>query len=81
MKKSDFDPFEKDAIVYLIDKSEGHPSTLSSLCYLSLEIASFTAADASVTEEITREAWKKFPNKKLHEEAVAWYRKKELYME
>jgi len=49
MKKSDFDPFEKDAIVYLINKSEGHPSTLSSLCYLSLEIASFTLRVSSIS--------------------------------
>lgn len=79
MKKQDFRPFENDAIMSLIQKSNGHPDTLCSLCYLSLEVAA--SFDTVVTEEITNEAWEKFPNKKLHKEAIAWYKKKELYIE
>lgn len=81
MEKQDFSPFENDAILNLIQRSEGHPSTLCSLCYLSLEIASVTSSDSKVTEEITNEAWDKFPNKELHKEAVAWYKTKGLYAE
>lgn len=81
MEKQDFSPFDNDAIMSLIKRSGGHPDTLCSLCYLSLEIASISSSDTLVTEEITKEAWEKFPNKELHKEAVAWYKSKELYTE
>ncbi len=79
MKKRDFDPFEEDAILYLIERSEGHPSTLNNLCYISLEIASTISSRASVTESVVEEAWNKFPNKRLHQEAIKWYKEKGLY--
>ena len=81
MEKQDFGPFDNDAIMSLIKRGEGHPDTLCSLCYLSLEIAAISSSDTLVTEEITKEAWEKFPNKELHKEAVAWYKTKELYTE
>ncbi len=79
MKKHDFDPFDEEAILYLIEKSEGHPSTLNNLCYLSMELASAISPDAIITESIVEESWKKFPNKKLHQEAIKWYKEKGLY--
>jgi len=79
MKKRDFDPFDEDAILYLIEKSEGHPSTLNSLCYISLELVSAISPDAIITESIVREAWTKFPNKTIHHEAINWYKEKGLY--
>lgn len=81
MQKQDFAPFDIDAIMSLIKRGEGHPSTLCSLCYLSLEVAAATSFDSLVTEEMTNEAWEKYPNKELHTEAVAWYKSKELYTE
>lgn len=81
MNKQDFSPFENDAIMDMIERSRGHPSTLCSLGYLSLELAAIISSDCIVTEEIINEAWNKFPNKELHNEAVAWYKKKELYQE
>lgn len=81
MRKQDFGPFENDAIMNLIEKSEGHPGTLCSLSYLSLEVAAITSSDSPVTEEATNEAWDKFPNKELHKEAIAWYKTKGLYIE
>ena len=79
MKKRDFDPFDEEAILYLIEKSDGHPSTLNNLCYISMEIASAISPDAIITESIVEESWKKFPNKKLHQEAIKWYKEKGLY--
>ncbi len=79
MKKRDFDPFEEDAILYLIEKSEGHPSTLNSLCYISLELVSSISPEAIITESIVQEAWNKFPNKTIHQEAINWYKEKGLY--
>lgn len=79
MKKHVFDPFDEEAIVYLIEKSEGHPSTLNSLCYISLELASAVSSDTIITESLVKEAWEKFPNKKIHQEAVKWYMEKGLY--
>lgn len=81
MKKQEFGPFDNDAIMSLIKRGEGHPSTLCSLCYLSLEVATLTSPDSAITEEIINEAWEKFPNKELHKEAVAWYKSKDLYSE
>ncbi|MCX9082450.1 MAG: ATP-binding protein [Candidatus Methanoperedens sp.] len=81
MKKQEFGPFDNDAIMSLIEIGKGHPSTLCSLSYLSLELAALTSPDSAITEEIINEAWKKFPNKELHKEAVAWYKSKELYTE
>jgi len=65
----------------LIERGNGHTSTLCSLCYLSLEVAALTSPGSAITEEIVNEAWEKFPNKELHKEAVAWYKSKELYTE
>lgn len=79
MKKHDFDPFDEEAILYLIEKSEGHPSTLNNLCYLSMELASAISPEAIITESIVEESWKKFPNKRLHQEAIKWYKEKGLY--
>jgi len=79
MKKREFDPFNEEAILYLIEKSEGHPSTLSSLCYFSLEIVSAISPEAIITEDEVEEAWKKFPNKRIHQEAIKWYKEKSLY--
>lgn len=79
MKRRDFDPFDEEAILYLIEKSEGHPSTLNNLCYISLEIASAISPDVAVTESVIDEAWGKFPNKRLHQEAIKWYKEKGLY--
>lgn len=81
MKKHEFGPFNNDAMMSLIKRGEGHPSTLCGLCYLSLEVAALTSPDSAITEEIINEAWEKFPNKELHKEAVAWYKSKELYTE
>ncbi len=79
MKKRDFEPFDEEAILYLIEKSEGHPSTLNNLCYISMELASAISPDAFITESVVEEAWKKFPNKRLHQEAIKWYKEKGLY--
>lgn len=79
LKKHEFDPFNLDAISYLIEKSEGHPSTLSGLCYISLELVSNISSDAIITESVVKEAWEKFPNKSIHQEAVKWYKEKGLY--
>ena len=79
LKKHEFDPFSVDAISYLIEKCDGHPSTLSGLCYTSLELVSSVSSDAIITESIVMEAWDKFPNKKIHKEAVKWYKEKGLY--
>lgn len=79
MKKHDFDPFDEEAILCLIEKSEGHPSTLNNLCYMSLELASAISPDAVITESIVKEAWEKFPNKSIHKEAIKWYIEKGLY--
>ena len=79
MKKHDFAPFSEEAIVFLIEKSDGHPSTLNSLCYISLELASTISSDTIITEPLVKEAWEKFPNKKIHQEAVKWYIEKGLY--
>lgn len=79
MKNHDFDPFDEEAILYLIEKSEGHPSTLNNLCYLSMELASAISPEAIITESIVEESWKKFPNKRLHQEAIKWYKEKGLY--
>lgn len=79
MRERDFDPFDEEAIVCLIEKSEGHPSTLSGLCYISLELAAVISSDTIITESLVNEAWEKFPNKKIHQEAVKWYKEKGLY--
>lgn len=79
MKKHDFDPFDEEAILYLIEKSDGHPSTLNNLCYISMELTSAISPDATITESIVEEAWEKFPNKRLHQEAIKWYKEKGLY--
>ncbi|MBU4491942.1 MAG: ATP-binding protein [Euryarchaeota archaeon] len=79
MKKRDFDPFNEEAILYLMEKSEGHPSTLNNLCYISLELASAISPDAIITESVVEEAWNKFPNKGIHQEAIKWYKEKSLY--
>lgn len=79
MTKRDFDPFNEEAILCLIEKSEGHPTTLNSLCYISLELASAVSSDAIVTESVIEEAWNKFPNKSIHQEAINWYKEKGLY--
>jgi len=79
MKKRDFEPFDEEAILYLIEKSEGHPSTLNNLCYISMELASAISPDAFITESVVEDAWKKFPNKRLHQEAIKWYKEKGLY--
>jgi type II secretory pathway predicted ATPase ExeA len=79
LKKHEFDPFSLDAISYLIEKCDGHPSTLSGLCYISLELVSNISSDAIITESVVQEAWEKFPNKKIHQEAVKWYKEKGLY--
>lgn len=79
MKKHDFDPFDEEAILYLIEKSDGHPSTLNNLCYLSMELASAISPEAIITESIVEESWKKFHNKELHQEAIKWYKEKGLY--
>lgn len=79
MNRRDFDPFDNKAILYIIEKSEGHPSTLNNLCYLSLELASAISPDAIITESVVEEAWKKFPNKRIHQDAIKWYKEKGLY--
>lgn len=79
MKKRNFDPFDNKSILYLIEKSEGHPSTLNSLCYISLELVSAISPEAIITESVVEEAWDRFPNKRLHQEAVKWYKEKGLY--
>lgn len=79
MKKREFDPFDEEAILYIIEKSEGHPSTLNNLCYISLELASAVSPDAIITESVAGEAWEKFPNKRIHQEAIKWYKEKGLY--
>ncbi len=79
MKKRDFDPFNEEAVLYLMEKSGGHPSTLNNLCYISLELASAISPDAIITESVVEEAWNKFPNKRIHQEAIKWYKEKSLY--
>ncbi len=79
MKKREFEPFDEEAILYLIEKSDGHPSTLNNLCYISLELASSISPDAFITESVVEEAWTKFPNKRIHQEAIKWYKEKGLY--
>lgn len=79
IRQRDFDPFDEEAILCLIETSEGHPSTLGGLCYIALELASAVSSDAVITESLVKEAWEKFPNKKIHQEAVKWYKEKGLY--
>ncbi len=79
MNKRDFDPFDNEAILYIIEKSKGHPSTLNNLCYISLELASAISPDAVITESVVEEAWEKFPNKRIHQDAIKWYKEKGLY--
>jgi len=81
LKLRDFDPFEKSAIERIIEICKGHPSTLCDLCYLSMEIACETSPHVLVLEEHVKEAWKKYPNKTLHREAIKWYINKGLVRE
>jgi hypothetical protein len=78
VKNLDFDPFTEGAILRLIALSEGHPSTLNGISYLSLELASLEGSESMVTEDTVESAWKKFPNKSLHVEAIKWYKEKGL---
>ncbi len=79
MKAHLLDPFDEGGILFLMEKSEGHPSTLNSLCYMSLELVSNISSDALITESIAKEAWERFPNKKIHQDSVKWYQEKGLY--
>ncbi len=74
IKDRDFDPFDLESISLVVEKSRGHPSTLTDLCYLSLEIAA-DSLDPAVSEDTIKEAWKRYPNKAVHKMAVEWYGK------
>ena len=76
IKDREFDPFNLESIGLLIEKSKGHPSTLTDLCYLSLEIAA-DSLDSMVSESTVKEAWRRYPNKTGHKSAVKWYKRLE----
>ena len=78
LESKNLDPFELNAVKLLTEISQGHPATLCNLCYSSLEIASEISPTALVIEENVKEAWKKYPNKALHKEAIEWYKNKGL---
>ena len=77
LESKNLDPFELNAVKLLTEISQGHPATLCNLCYSSLEIASEISPTAIVTEENVKEAWKKYPNKALHKEAIEWYKNRD----
>lgn len=74
----DFSPFTEQAMTALVELSQGHPSTLSNLCYLSEEIAASTSPDALITPDTVEEAWKKYTGKDVHRAAIQWYIDKAL---
>lgn len=79
VRKNDLTPFEISAVELLVELSQGHPSTLTDLCYLSLEAASETSSEQRVNSDIVEEVWEKYNNKELHSKAVEWYREKGFY--
>jgi AAA+ ATPase superfamily predicted ATPase len=80
-KEKRFEPFTEEAITTLIELGEGHPATLSNLCYLSEEIAARTSPEATITPEMVKEAWNRYTGKDVHRAAVKWYKEKNLYEE
>jgi len=81
VRKNDLSPFELSGAELIIELAQGHPSTLTDLCYLSIEKASEISKDQKVDGHVVEEVWERYNNKKIHNKAIEWYKEKGLYKE